>query len=241
MSVTSTISSSSSKAHPVIRWAFSSIGKKTIVAVTGILLIAFLVVHLLGNLSIFFGQDAINTYAEKLHSLGALVWVARAGLLAIFGLHILFTVLLIIENRNAGGSKYLAGNRVPATIFVKSMKYTGIIVLAFVIFHLAHLTLGLVQPGAYALKDEFGRPDVYSMIVIGFQNLPISIFYIIALTLLAFHLSHGIASLFQTFGITNKSLRPVFEKGGLAISWVLWAGYVSIPVSVLLGIIKLPA
>jgi succinate dehydrogenase / fumarate reductase cytochrome b subunit len=246
MSATSAITAPSGLAAlPIIRWIFSSIGKKTIVAVTGLLLVLFLVGHLLGNFTLFVGQDAINTYAEKLQSLGPLLWVIRLGLLAVFATHIWFTVLLILENRRASGSKYLYKNHMGASVFVRTMKYTGLIVIAFVIFHLAHLTLGFVMPQAYALKeimpDGTARHDVYSMVILGFQNVPISLFYIVALTLLTFHLSHGISSLFQTFGLSNKKLRPLFDKGGLAVAWLLWAGYVSIPLSVLLGLVKLPS
>lgn len=231
----------SSKPHPILGWIFSSIGKKTIVAVTGTLLVLFIFGHLLGNFTLFFGQNAINTYAEKLHSLGPILWVVRLGLLGIFGGHILFTVLLILENRAANGSKYVHRNSVPSTIFVKTMKYTGLVVLFFVIFHLAHFTLGWVQPEAYKLIDPQGRKDVYSIVILGFQNVPISLFYIASLILLTFHLSHGIGSLFQTLGIANKKLRPLFEKGGVVIAWALCFGYISIPISVLLGLVKLPA
>lgn len=231
----------------VWRWIFSSIGKKTVVAVTGALLVLFLIGHLLGNMSLYLGQDAINAYAQKLHSLGPLLWVVRLGLLAVFLSHIFFTVLLIAEShRAAGGSlkKYAVPASMGATIFVRTMKYTGLIVFAFVVFHLAHFTLGFVQPEAHALRqampDGTSRPDVYSMVILGFQNVPISIFYIVSLTLLAFHLSHGIGSLFQTLGIANRRLRPVFEKGGAILAWALWAGYVSIPLSILAGLVKLP-
>ncbi len=242
MSATSTHNSSSGIAGiPIVRWIFSSIGKKSIVAVSGLLLIGFLAVHMLGNFTLFFGQNALNIYAEKLQSLGPLLWVARLVLLSIFVAHIFFTILLVIENRAAGGSKYVHPDSVPSTIFAKTMKYTGLIVLAFVIFHLAHFTLGWVQPSAFHLLDPEGRYDVYTMVILGFQNVPISLFYILSVTLLTFHLSHGIGSLFQTFGITNKKLRPVFERGGMVVAWFLWAGYVSLPLSVLLNLVKLPA
>jgi len=226
--------------NPILGWAFSSLGKKSIVAVTGLMLIGFLVVHLLGNLTVFFGQDAMNTYAEKLHSLGGLLWIARIGLLAVFGLHIGFTISLILENRAARPQKYVAGDRVGSSVFVRTMRYTGFIVLAFVIFHLAHLTLGWVQPAVYSMVDGLGRPDVYSMVVIGFQNVPISLFYIFALILLTFHLSHGIGSLFQTLGLSNHRLRPLLSLAGKAFAWILCAGFIAIPLFILLGFVKLP-
>ena len=226
---------------PIIRWIFSSIGKKTVVAVTGFLLVAFLVGHLMGNFTLYFGQDAINTYAEKLQSLGPLLWLVRLAILTIFLSHIWFTVLLILDSRAASGSKYICKNNMGSTIFVRTMKYTGLIVFAFIVFHLAHLTLGYVQPEYFHLKDSLGRHDVYSMVIHGFKNVPISIFYILALTLLASHLSHGISSLLQTFGLSNKKLHPLIENAGAIIAWALWLGYVSLPISVLLGFVKLPA
>jgi succinate dehydrogenase / fumarate reductase cytochrome b subunit len=234
------VSTTAKRPNFLLKWVFSSIGKKTIVAGTGLLLVGFLVAHLLGNMTIFLGQDALNTYAEKLHSLGPLLWLARIGLLAIFVLHIVFTMLLWKENRAASPAKYAAGNAVPSSVFVKTMRYTGLLVFAFVIFHLAHFTLGWIQPGAYALRDELGRPDVYSMVILGFQVVPISLFYLIALVLLTFHLSHGISSLFQTLGLSNRMLRPRLEAVGTAVAWILCAGYVSIPISVLFGLVQLP-
>lgn len=227
--------------HPLLRWAFSSIGKKFIVAITGTLLVLFLIGHLLGNFTLFIGYEAINIYAEKLQSLGPLLWVIRLGLLAVFLAHVCFTILLVLENRAAGGSKYQAGNQVASNIFVKTMKYTGLVVFAFVVFHIAHFTLGWVQPSAYHLVDPEGRHDVYSMVILGFQNVPISVFYILAMILIGFHLSHGIGSLFQTLGISNKTLRPLFEKGGMVLAWAIALGFISLPVSVLAGITKLPA
>ncbi|MCX7713282.1 MAG: succinate dehydrogenase cytochrome b subunit [Chthoniobacterales bacterium] len=229
------------------RWLLSSLGKKTIVAVTGSLLVLFLIGHLLGNLTIYLGQDVINTYAQKLQSMGPLLWIVRLGLLAVFLLHIIFVVLLIAENLRASATKYIAKDNMGSTLFARTMKYTGLIVLAFVVFHISHFTLGLVQPEFYhlyqTLPDGSKRHDVYNMVVRGFQNVPISIFYILALTFLTFHLSHGVASIFQTLGISNRFLRPLLERASIAFAWLLWAGYVSIPISILLGFVqlKLPA
>lgn len=217
---------------------FSSIGKKTIVALTGLLLIGFLVGHLLGNLSIFLGQDALNTYAEKLQALGPLLWVIRFGLLAIFAAHIFFTVLLLKENQAATPKKYEAGDHVKSSIFAKTMRYTGPIILLFVLFHLAHFTLGCIQPGVFHLTDSEGRHDVYSIVILGFQNVPISLFYIISLILLTCHLNHGIGSLFQTLGITNRATRERLTRGGEIFSWILCVGFVSIPAAVLLGLLR---
>ncbi|MFV0337306.1 MAG: succinate dehydrogenase cytochrome b subunit [Chthoniobacterales bacterium] len=219
------------------QWIFSSIGKKTIVALTGLLLVLFLLGHMLGNLSIFLGPNALNTYAAKLQSLGALLWVIRLGLLAVFGAHIYFTVLLILENQAATPTKYQAANHVKATVFAKTMRYTGPIIFLFVLFHLAHFTLGYVQPEVFHLMDAEGRHDVYSIVILGFQNVPISLFYIISLILMTCHLNHGIGSLFQTFGINNRATRELLNRAGEIFSWIICLGFISIPIAVLLGIL----
>ncbi|HEY5793180.1 MAG TPA: succinate dehydrogenase cytochrome b subunit [Chthoniobacterales bacterium] len=227
-------------ANPITAWIFSSIGKKTIVAVTGIFLVLFVIGHMLGNLQIFLGQHAINAYAAKLQALGPILWIIRLGLLTIVGLHIGFTVSLITDNAAASPQKYAAGNRLPATLFVRTMRYTGFLLLAFIVFHLAHFTLGMVQPAAFDLHDPEHLHDVYSMMILGFQNGPISVFYILSMGFLAFHLSHGIGSLFQTLGINNRKLRPVFAQGGQVIAWILFAGFSVIPFAVLTGCLTLP-
>lgn len=226
-------------ANPIFAWIFSSIGKKTIVAVTGLLLIGFVIGHMLGNLQIFLGQHAINAYAAKLQSLGPLLWMVRGGLLIVVSLHIGFTISLIAGNLAATPQKYAGGNRVPSTVFAKSMRYTGFLVLAFIIFHLAHFTLGYVQPGAFLLHDKDGLHDVYSIMILGFQNVPISIFYLLSVFFLAFHLSHGIGSLFQTLGLNNRKLRPVLARAGQWVAWILFVGFAAIPVAVLTGYLTL--
>jgi succinate dehydrogenase / fumarate reductase cytochrome b subunit len=216
-------------------WLFSSIGKKTVVAATGIALVAFVIGHLLGNLTIFLGPDAINAYAEKLHSLGPVLWVIRAALLGILVAHIYFTMLLWKENHAARPQKYIASNPVGTTIFARTMRLSGLIVLAFVIFHLAHFTVRVVDPSFQTMTTTLdGRPvhDVYQMVVAGFSNGPVVLIYVVGLFLLTFHLSHGLGSLFQTLGITNRRIRHTYETAGRALAWALYAGYISIPVSI---------
>jgi len=222
---------------PLIGWFFSSIGKKTMVALTGIGLVLFAAGHLLGNMTFFLGPDAINTYAVKLHSLGPLLWVVRLGLLAVVGLHIYFTMLLWVENRKARPQKYAVFAPMKTTVFARSMRLSGLFVLAFIIFHLAHFTVRIIDPSYANLRtmlDGKEVHDVYAMVVLGFSNPIISVFYVIALFLLSLHLSHGIASLFQTLGVTNKRFRPLFEFMARAVAWLLFLGYSSIPLSVIL-------
>ncbi|MEO6846628.1 MAG: succinate dehydrogenase cytochrome b subunit [Chthoniobacterales bacterium] len=225
---------------PLLRWLASSIGKKIIVALTGILLVGYVVLHLIGNLSIFLGQNAINTYALGLHSLGPLLWIARIILLIAFVAHIYTTIRLTIENRASRPQKYAVKTNVQTNIFARTMAISGIIVLAFVIFHLAQFTLEMVHPEYRGIHDSLGRHDVYSMVILGFQNFWVSLFYIIAIGLLTFHLSHGIGSLFQTLGITNRKLQPIFTQGGRILALLIFLGYASIPIAVFTKSIKLP-
>lgn len=224
----------------LLAWLESSIGRKIIVAVTGLMLLGYVVMHLLGNLSVFLGPDAINAYAHKLHDLGGLLWIARIVLLVAFVTHIYATIRLTIENRASRPQKYAVPGRVQSTVFARTMAATGIVVLAFVIFHLAHFTWKTINPQFQNLRDASGEPDVYSMLILGFQSPLVSGFYLVAIGLLSFHLSHGIGSLFQTLGISNKKLRPFFTRGGVLIAWLLFIGYASIPLAVLTGMLRLP-
>lgn len=220
--------------HPLAAWIASSIGKKTVVAVTGIVLVLFVIGHLLGNLTIFLGPDVLNAYAEHLLDLGPLLWLVRFVLIACVVLHIYFTMLLWSENHAARPVKYVCSNPIKTTVFARTMRLSGLIVLAFVVFHLAHFTLGLVYPQYAHLKDSLGHKDVFSMVVHGFEIAPVSIFYVVGLFFLTFHLSHGIGSLFQTLGFSNDHLRPAWEGTARLVAWLLFIGYASIPLSILL-------
>lgn len=217
-------------------WIFSSIGKKFVVAITGAVMVLFVIGHLLGNTTIFVGPDAVNSYAMHLRDLGPLLWVARIGLLAAIVLHVFFTMLLWKENQAARPQKYAVSAPMKTTIFARTMRLSGLIVLAFVAFHLAHFTWHWVQPANAVYDVELdGRKvhDVYSMVVLGFRNPFVSFFYIFSLGLVAFHLSHGVGSLFQTLGLSNNTLRIAFETGAKVLAWLLFAGYSAIPISIL--------
>jgi succinate dehydrogenase / fumarate reductase cytochrome b subunit len=217
----------------------SSIGKKIIVALTGLILIAFIVGHLIGNLQIFLPPDWINGYAEHLRDLGPLLWVIRAFLLVTVTLHIYFTIQLAIVNRRARPADYKEKEHVKATFASRHMVMSGLIILAFLIYHLAHFTVR-VTDRRFALlqKDPLGHYDVYSMMVYGFQNPLVSAFYIIAMFLLFLHLTHGASSFFQSLGLNNKNLAPKLARIGRVFAWLVFLGYASIPVAILLGFVK---
>jgi len=223
----------------VSAFCHSSIGRKMIVAVTGAILILFVIGHLLGNLQIFLGPEWINSYSQHLRDLGPLLWIVRFVLLCTVVLHIYFTILLAIENRRARPESYIDKENVKATWASRHMVASGLVVLAFIIFHLLHFTARKFNPQFPLLKlDPLNRYDVYSMMVYGFQNVYVSAFYVIGLFLLTLHLTHGASSFLQSLGLNNKNLNPRLAFAGRVFAWLLFLGYTSIPVAVLVGLIK---
>jgi succinate dehydrogenase / fumarate reductase cytochrome b subunit len=217
----------------------SSVGKKFVVAITGIILLLFVIGHLLGNLQIFLGPDWINSYAQHLRDLGIFLWVIRGSLLIAVILHIYFTILLAIENRRARPQRYVERDYVKATVASRWMVLSGLMIFAFLIYHLAHFTIRVTDPRFALLKaDPLNHYDVYSMMVYGFQNYYVSGFYVLGMWLLALHLSHGSSSLFQSLGLNNQTLTPRLARGGRILAWLIFIGYTSIPVAVVLGFVK---
>jgi succinate dehydrogenase / fumarate reductase cytochrome b subunit len=217
----------------------SSVGKKMIVAATGVILILFVIGHLLGNLQIFLGPDWINGYSQHLRDLGPLLWLMRVSLLVTVIVHIYVTIRLAIDNRRARPEPYIDKAYVKATFASRHMVLSGLIVLLFIIYHLAHFSVRVTDPRFALLKaDPLGHYDVYSMMVYGFQNIYVSAFYVLGLFLLALHLSHGSSSFLQSLGFNNQKLTPRLAIGGRIFAWLLFAGYISIPVAVLLGLVR---
>lgn len=220
----------------------SSIGRKLVMAATGMCLVGFIIVHLLGNSSIFLGANGINAYAEHLHALGPIVWIFRAVLLGLFGLHIFFGIQLTLENRAARPIDYSQKKNIRTSFGAETMIYTGLAILAFAVYHLFHFTMHLTNPeiSVSALPlDALGRNDVFSMMILSFQKFFISAIYVGAMVTLLLHLSHGVQSLFQTFGVLNGSTLPIMEKIARAAAIVIFVGFISIPVSILLGLINI--
>jgi succinate dehydrogenase / fumarate reductase cytochrome b subunit len=223
----------------ISEFCHSSVGRKMIVAVTGVILILFVIGHLLGNLQIFLGPEWINSYSQHLRDLGPLLWLIRLFLLVAVLLHIYFTIQLVIENRRARPEQYRDRNYVKASWASRHMALSGLVVLAFIIFHLLHFTARKFNPQFPLLKlDPLNRYDVYSMMVYGFQNVYVSAFYVVGLFLLTLHLTHGSSSFFQSLGLNNHRLTPKLALAGRIFAWLLFIGYVSIPIAVLLGFIN---
>jgi succinate dehydrogenase / fumarate reductase, cytochrome b subunit len=211
----------------------STTGKKIVMAVTGAILFAFVTGHMLGNLQVFDGPERLNAYGHFLHSLGEILWAERIVLLAAVALHITATVQLALHNRKARPVGYSRKEAINSSYAARTMYWSGPIVLAFVIFHLLHLTAGIIEPGAAYVEG-----DVYHNVVAGFQVWWVSVWYIFAVSLLGVHLSHGISSMFQSVGLAHPRYTPLLKKAAAAIAVIIVLGYISIPISVLLGLVK---
>ena len=216
----------------------SSIGKKYIMAITGFLLFIFVIGHLLGNLQIFLGPEVINSYAEKLRSMPQLLWAARVGLLIVVALHIWMAASLTIENRRARPEPYQLKTPIQATYSARTIRVSGVIILAFVIYHLLHFTFLVIDPEYATWQDAEGRPHVYKMMVAGFSNVWISGFYLLAMLLLCLHLSHGLMSMFQSVGLRNTLWAGFLKQLARTVAALIFLGYASIPVAVLSNLIE---
>lgn len=216
----------------------SSIGKKIVMALTGAALLGFVVLHLLGNLQIFLGADAINSYAELLEENAKLVWPARIILFVIFVTHISFAMNLRKNNKEARPEKYRIDTVVQASSASLYMLETGLVILCFVIIHLLHFTFGVLQPQYHEILDSSGRDDIYLMVVNGFSNIYYALGYCFALFALGFHLSHAIASACQTLGFYHSYYTLRVGRYSRVIGYGMAIGYMSIPISVQLGILS---
>jgi succinate dehydrogenase cytochrome b subunit len=222
-----------------IGYVRSSIGAKTIMAVTGLLMVLFAIVHMLGHLQMFGGQALYNGYAHTLQSLWEVKWPVRAGLLAVFVVHIASAMRLVFLNRMARPVKYAVYRPTRATTAGRTMAMTGIVILAFVVFHLVHFTFGLVSPEYFHLQDPAGHYDAYTMFVRGFTNPFIYGTYLVAIALLSVHLAHGASAWLQSLGLRHPKY-PWTDKIGPALTVILFVGYMLPPTACLLSIIKLP-
>ncbi len=216
----------------------STIGLKLVVALSGAGLLLFVIGHMVGNLQVFLGAEVFNAYGEKLRMFPALLWVVRAGVALLAIVHIVSTVRLTLLNNAARPIEYSKKRSIKASFSSRTMVISGLMLLAFVVYHLAHYTWKITNPQYQNMLDAHGKPDIYAMVVAGFGNPVISIAYIAAMILLGFHLSHGIASIFQTAGLATTRTLPKYERAALIITVLLLAGYISIPVSVLLGVVR---
>ena len=208
----------------------NTVGRKMIVAVSGLLLIGFVVAHLLGNVTIFFGTEALNAYGVHLRRLGPLLWSFRIGLLAAVVVHIYFGLLLTLENRAAKSTAYARNKPRRATLAGKSMIYSGLLLAVFVVYHLLHFTFRTTNPEISHFIDAAGRPDIFQMVVLSFRQPFISLLYLVGMAALGLHLMHGIGSFFQTIGANDEDSLPLLGRFGQVAALLLALGFSSIPI-----------
>lgn len=234
----------------IVNFFQSSLGKKYVMAITGLILFGFVVGHMVGNLQIFLGSDQINAYAVFLQSKPALLWTARIGLLLTVALHIISAVQLSRMNNQARPVTYGHYHAVAASYASRTMLMSGLIVLAFVLYHLLHFTLkvpevnllprtpGFLNADFSELRDAKGHHDVYQMMVRGYSSPIVSGIYVVGMALLCLHLSHGVSSLFQSIGLQNGRTRRFLDRLAIVFAVLIFLGNSSIPAAVLLGYVK---
>ncbi len=223
----------------ISRFFNSTLGKKYIMAITGFLLVGFVIVHMLGNLQIFLGAEVINDYAAVLKSKPGLLWGARLGLLTLAILHIVTAVQLVVRNRAARPIKYATGKApVAASLSSRTAAISGTLLLAFIIYHLLHYTIGVTNPEFLTLHDTAGRHDVFGMMTRGFSNPFVAAAYLLAMALLCLHLSHGVSSMFQSLGWKSGAYDVVIARLAKISAAAIFIGNCAIVIAVLAGLVK---
>jgi succinate dehydrogenase / fumarate reductase cytochrome b subunit len=231
---TSEVSTSRGYAGGQLNWLASfyrsTLGKKIVMAVTGFIGFGYVVVHMVGNLQMFLGAEKINAYGALLKSNDEVLWTARTVLLAAVVLHVVAAYQLARTSQKSRPVHYVRWRAVQSTIASRTMRWSGPVLLIFIVFHLLHFTTGTVHP-------SFREGDVYENVVTGFSVWYVAAFYIIAMLALGFHLFHGVWSMFQTLGADNPRYNGPIRKFATIITLAVVIGFTSIPVAVLLGVL----
>jgi succinate dehydrogenase / fumarate reductase cytochrome b subunit len=205
--------------------------------VSGVLLVAFLTVHMLGNLQIFLGAHALNSYAHFLKISPELLWGFRLAMLGIVAVHILAAIALTLENNGARPVDYLR-EKSAASYASRTMIVSGIIVALFIAYHLLHFTAHVTNPEFDLLLDEQAKPDVYGMVIAGFSNPLTVAIYLIGVLLLSWHLSHGVSSMFQSLGLRNRRSACLIDSAAYLYAVVIFAGMAAVPAAVYFKLIS---
>lgn len=222
----------------------SSIFSKWLMAISGLVWVGFLIGHLSANLLIFIGPDALNAYGADLRALGhgVAIWVARIGLVVFFAIHVATGIRLSRRNVAAAGSKYAKTEPKRSTVASRSMLLSGLVILTYLVYHLAHFTWGIAHSeyyeGTATLPDGRVVHDVYSMLVASFSQPFISALYIIGMVLIGLHLNHAIGSAAQTMGLSHPRYVALVRKGALALSIAIALGFMTVPLAVLTGMVR---
>lgn len=208
-------------------------------AVTGQLMIIFVILHVLGNSTIFY--SALNAYAAGLHALPVLLWILRSVMIAAVLLHIFYGIRVTIENREAKPQTYAVQEYAASTFAGRNMIWTGTVIGSFLIYHLLHFTFQIIDPSTAAIThpDAAGRPDVFAMVSAAFHRIGILLIYAAGLLAVWLHLTHGIQSSFQTLGLNGEKSFPYIKRGSWLAALILLLVYAAIPAAVVMGILKL--
>jgi succinate dehydrogenase / fumarate reductase cytochrome b subunit len=209
----------------------TSLGKKVVMAITGLILFGFVVGHVLGNLQVFLGAAQMNAYAALLKDNAGLLWTVRLGLLVAVVLHIVAAVQLTRMSQRSRPEGYHYKDVIQADYAARTMRWSGPIIAVFVVYHLLHFTTGDVHP-------LFDAHDVYRNVIIGFSVWPVAVFYIIAMVALGFHLWHGVWSMFQSLGLNNPKTDAMVRRFAVVATLAIVIGFISIPLAVLAGLIS---
>ena len=211
-------------------WA-SAVGKKALMAVTGIALFAYVVGHLAGNLQVFTGPEQLNRYAQLLHVAPALLWAVRIVLLAALVVHVVAGVELHLARRLARPVPYASYRPADSSAASRTMIWSGLLILAFVVYHVLDLTVGVANP-------SFVEGDVYHNVLATFGRAVGALAYVIAMIGLGFHLWHGLYSMFQSLGVSNRRFTPTAQRFAAGMAVILTLGFASIPIAVFLGVLR---
>lgn len=215
------------------RFYASMVGKKVVMGVTGLIGVGFVILHSLGNLLVFRGPEAINSYSHFLKSSGELLWALRIVLIVAVILHVVAAVQLSRQSLAARPVGYVKREPQAATIASRTMRWGGALLLIFIVLHILHFTTGAIRPTGY-----FSREDVYANIVGSFRIWWVALFYVVSMIALGLHLFHGAWSSVRTIGVSPRSPHPLHRRISLVIAVFVWAAFTAIPVAVFAGWVR---
>jgi len=218
----------------------STVGKKIIMGVTGLIGIAFVILHMAGNLQAFLGPAKLNAYSAALHGpLNELLWIVRIVLIVAVVLHVLMAYQLTRISQAARPIGYKMRTPQVSTLAARTMKWGGVLILLFIVLHLLHFTTETIDPAGWrGMTDSVGRRDVYGDIVASFRIWWVAAFYIVVMAVLGLHLFHGAWSSFRSLGYAKPSQHPLKRRLALIVTLVVWLGFTLVPVGVLVGVLR---
>lgn len=210
----------------------SSVGKKIVMAVTGLIWVAYLITHVLANLLVFQGPGKINAYSAVLHGTGGALWAARLVLIVALVLHVVAAVQLSARQQEARPDDYAAGRRPQvSTLAARTIRWGGGLILLFLVYHLLHFTVGTAHP-------SFVEGNPYHNVATGFRDLPVVVFYLVAMVVVGLHLYHGVWSSGRSLGMSPPSPRPLRRSLALVLALLIWLGFSVIPIAVFAGVVR---